>query len=41
MNDTQSEIVYRSSCKMCHGGCGVLVYLEDGESVRIEGDNTI
>ncbi|RJP30973.1 MAG: molybdopterin oxidoreductase [Actinobacteria bacterium] len=30
--------VFKSSCKMCHGGCGVLVYLEDGEIVRIEGD---
>ncbi len=30
--------VRKSSCKMCHGGCGVLVHLEDGEIVKVEGD---
>lgn len=30
--------ICKSSCKMCHGGCGVLVHIEDGEIVRIEGD---
>ncbi len=30
--------VRKSSCKMCHGGCGVLVHLEDGEVVKVEGD---
>ena len=38
MKDTQGEIVYRSSCKMCHGGCGVLVHVRDGEIVKVEGD---
>ncbi len=30
--------IYRSSCKMCHGGCGVLLQLKDGKIVKIEGD---
>ena len=34
----QAEKVYRSSCGMCHGGCGVLVYTQDGRITRIEGD---
>jgi len=38
LKDTQGEIVYRSSCKMCHGGCGVLVHVRDGEIVKVEGD---
>ncbi|MDI6831589.1 MAG: molybdopterin-dependent oxidoreductase [Actinomycetota bacterium] len=33
-----SDKVIKSSCKMCHGGCGVLVYVRDGEVVSIEGD---
>lgn len=28
----------RSNCRMCHGVCGVLVHLEDGKVVKIEGD---
>ena len=34
----QAEKVYRSSCGMCHGGCGVLVYTRDGRITRLEGD---
>jgi thiosulfate reductase/polysulfide reductase chain A len=34
----QAGKVYRSSCGMCHGGCGVLVYTQDGRITRIEGD---
>ncbi|MCJ7495183.1 MAG: molybdopterin-dependent oxidoreductase [Deltaproteobacteria bacterium] len=34
----QTEKVYRSSCGMCHGGCGVLVHTQDGRITRIEGD---
>ncbi|MGI5940015.1 MAG: molybdopterin-containing oxidoreductase family protein [Thermoleophilia bacterium] len=30
--------VYKSTCRMCHGGCGVLVHVEDGKVVRIQGD---
>ena len=34
-NDGQ---VYKSACRMCHGGCGVLVYVEDGVITKIKGD---
>jgi anaerobic selenocysteine-containing dehydrogenase len=30
--------IYKSSCKMCHGGCGVLVHVIDDDIVKIEGD---
>jgi anaerobic selenocysteine-containing dehydrogenase len=30
--------VVRSHCRMCHGGCGVLVYVKDGRAVKIAGD---
>lgn len=32
------KIKIKSACRMCHGGCGVLVYLEDNRVVKIEGD---
>jgi len=32
------ESVVRSHCRICHGGCGVLVHVKDGKVVRIEGD---
>lgn len=28
----------KSFCRMCHGGCGVIVYLKDGKAVKIQGD---
>lgn len=30
--------VYRSACRMCHGGCGVLAYVRDGKVVKLQGD---
>ncbi|MCP4686457.1 MAG: molybdopterin-dependent oxidoreductase [Desulfobacterales bacterium] len=30
--------VVKSHCRMCHGGCGVLVYVKDEKAVRIAGD---
>ena len=33
-----SDKVLKSSCKMCHGGCGVLAHVRDGEVIKIEGD---
>jgi len=30
--------VVKSHCRMCHGGCGVLVYTRDGKAVKIAGD---
>ena len=32
------ERVVRSHCRICHGGCGVLVHVKDGRVIRIEGD---
>lgn len=30
--------MYKSACRMCHGGCGVLVMVKDGKVVQIKGD---
>jgi anaerobic selenocysteine-containing dehydrogenase len=30
--------VVKSHCRMCHGGCGVLVYTKEGKAVKIAGD---
>jgi thiosulfate reductase / polysulfide reductase chain A len=30
--------VYKSACKMCHGGCGALVHVKDGKVLKIQGD---
>jgi anaerobic selenocysteine-containing dehydrogenase len=32
------DSVVKSHCRMCHGGCGVLVYTKDGKAVKIAGD---
>ena len=32
------ERIVRSHCRICHGGCGVLVHVKDGRVIRIEGD---
>jgi anaerobic selenocysteine-containing dehydrogenase len=32
------DSVVKSHCRMCHGGCGVLVYVKDGRAVKITGD---
>ena len=32
------DAVVKSYCRMCHGGCGVLVYLKDGRVEKIAGD---
>jgi anaerobic selenocysteine-containing dehydrogenase len=32
------DSVTRSHCRMCHGGCGVLVYTRNGKAVKIAGD---
>lgn len=36
--ETLRERVVRSHCRICHGGCGVLVHVKDDQVVRIEGD---
>lgn len=30
--------VVKSHCRMCHGGCGVIVYVKDGRVAKIAGD---
>lgn len=35
---TSNTKIYKSACRMCHGGCGVLVHVEDGVITKIEGD---
>jgi len=30
--------VFRSACRMCHGGCGALVQVKDGTVIKISGD---
>jgi anaerobic selenocysteine-containing dehydrogenase len=30
--------IYKSACRTCHGGCGVLVHVEDGKVVKVKGD---
>ncbi|HSO71472.1 MAG TPA: molybdopterin-dependent oxidoreductase, partial [Thermodesulfobacteriota bacterium] len=32
------DTVVKSHCRMCHGGCGVLVYVRDGRIAKIAGD---
>jgi anaerobic selenocysteine-containing dehydrogenase len=32
------DSVIKSSCRMCHGGCGVLVYMKEGKVTKITGD---
>ncbi len=32
------DTVVKSHCRMCHGGCGVLVYTKNGKAVKIAGD---
>ena len=36
--ETQKSTTYKSACRMCHGGCGVLVHVENGDIQEIEGD---
>jgi len=32
--------VFKSTCRMCHGGCGALLHVRDNRLVRVEGDPT-
>ncbi|MDO8141963.1 MAG: hypothetical protein Q6358_10730, partial [Candidatus Brocadiales bacterium] len=34
----EGEQVFRSVCRICHGGCGVRVFVKDGKVVRVKGD---
>ena len=32
------EAAVKSICRMCHGGCGVIVYVKNGRVAKIAGD---
>lgn len=36
----EEEKIYKSTCLMCHGVCGVLVHVRDGKVVKITGDKS-
>lgn len=38
MAEIESERVVKSSCRMCHGICGVLVHMKDGRVIKVTGD---
>ena len=38
MTSQDNEQVIRSVCRVCHGGCGVLVSVRDGKVVKVKGD---
>ncbi|MBW2609302.1 MAG: molybdopterin-dependent oxidoreductase [Deltaproteobacteria bacterium] len=38
MMKTNKKQVIQSSCSLCHTGCGVLVHLEKGKVIKIEGN---
>ena len=38
MKEQGNEQVFRSVCRVCHGGCGVLVSVQDGKIVKVKGD---
>lgn len=35
---SQSTQIYKSACRMCHGGCGVLVHVKADKVVKVVGD---
>ncbi len=36
--EREGVTVYKSACRVCHGGCGALVHVKDGMVVKIEPD---
>jgi len=36
--EREGERVVKSTCRMCHGVCGVLVHIKDGKVVKVTGD---
>ena len=32
------ERIAKTSCRMCHGGCRILVHVKDGKAIKVEGD---
>ncbi len=39
MSDRDSAtVILKSVCRSCHGGCGALLHVKDGELIKVEGD---
>ncbi len=39
MEEQQDDIqILKSVCRICHGGCGAILYVRDGRLVRVKGD---
>ncbi|MGE5722446.1 MAG: molybdopterin-containing oxidoreductase family protein [Sphingomonadales bacterium] len=36
--DSAGTTVLKSVCRSCHGGCGTLLHVKDGELIKVEGD---
>ncbi len=34
----QGTKIFKSACRMCHGGCGLLVHVQNGKVIKLEGD---
>jgi anaerobic selenocysteine-containing dehydrogenase len=37
-SNAAGETVLKSACRVCHGGCGVLVSVKDGKVIKVQGD---
>ncbi|MBW2656559.1 MAG: molybdopterin-dependent oxidoreductase, partial [Deltaproteobacteria bacterium] len=37
-NSSKNGKIYRSACRMCHGGCSALVHVNNSKVVKIKGD---
>lgn len=37
-NSHSEKQIFRSVCRICHGGCGALVFVKDGKVVKVKGD---
>lgn len=33
-----NEQIFKSICRICHGGCGAILYVKDGRLVKVKGD---
>ncbi len=38
VDTSKSSIILKSVCRSCHGGCGVLMHVDDGVLTKVEGD---
>lgn len=38
MQSNNNEQIFKSVCRICHGGCGVIAHVKDGKLVKVKGD---